>query len=305
MTRRERSGAGRPRVYDCFLFFRELDLLEIRLRELADVVDTFVLVESRYDFAGREKPLHYKANRSRFAAFADRIRHIEVLDEPADADQRWVRQRHQRAAILTGLADSAPDDLVLLSDVDEIPSEATVAALAADPRRHAIHFLNQPLYRFYLDVRDTGGGGWIGTRAVRARHMIDPTRLRKLKPVNYPKAPRAYEHAYWAYRSALEFRSYLTRVRHAEAGWHFSSVGDLDYLLAKDQAIAFDEMSQHSTASIADWDRHRAALSMNIGRAERLSADAALPKAVREDPERYAALLAPQQDEDGDRPDVR
>lgn len=286
--------AGAPRVYDCFLFFRELDLLEIRLAELYDVVDVFVLVESRYDFAGNEKPLHYKANRKRFSAFADKVRHIEVHDEPAEAELRWARQRHQRAAILTGLADAAPDDLVLLSDVDEIPSEATVRRIAGDPRRQAIHFLNQPLHRFYLDIRDSGGRGWIGTRAVRARHMIDPTRLRKLKPLNYPKAPRAYEAAYWAYRSFLEFGACLRRVRHEEAGWHFSSIGDPDYLAAKDAAISFDETSRLSTATVADWERDRSGLAMNIGRAERVTREADLPKAVMADPDRYGRLFFPE-----------
>ncbi|MGX1098251.1 hypothetical protein [Amorphus sp. MBR-141] len=281
------SVAALPRVYDCFLFFRELDLLEIRLAELYDVVDVFVLVESRYDFAGNEKALHYKANRKRFAAFADKIRHIEVLDEPAEAGLRWARQRHQRGQILAGLADAAPDDLVLLSDIDEIPSEATVAAMAADVRPHAVHFLNQPLHRFYLDIRDTGGRGWIGTRAVRARHMIDPTRLRKLKPVNYPKAPRAYEALYWGYRSLAEFRALTTRVLHRNAGWHFSSLGDADYLAAKDAAIIFDERNHGTQMTASDWQRERDRLVMTLGAAEVVASHRSLPKSVRENASKY------------------
>lgn len=294
MTDLGASGGARPRVYDCFLFFRELDLLEIRLAELDPVVDVFVLVEARHDFAGHEKPLHFKANRARFKAYADKIRHIEVFDEPPDAERRWVRQAYQRRAILDGLSDAGPDDLVLLSDVDEIPAADRLAAVVSDPRRHVIHFFNQPLHRYYLDIRDTGGWGWVGTRAVRAQHMIDPTRLRKLKPVNYPKAPRAYEAAYWAYRSHLEFRRYLVRAYHADAGWHFSSLGDADYLAAKDAAISYDETSRHSTATTIHWERDRAELLMNLGNPERIAAGAPLPKAVRDAPERYAHLFAPE-----------
>jgi len=293
------AGGGRPRVYDCFLFFRELDLLEIRLGELDPVVDTFVLVEARRDFAGNEKPLVYKANRSRFAAFAHKIRHVEVLDEPGDAGRRWIRQAHQRRAILDGLHDARPDDLVIVSDVDEIPAAERVAEANADPRPNAVHFFNQPLHRFYLDVRDSGGTRWIGSRAVRARRMIDPTRLRKLKPVNYPRAPRAYEALYWAYRSVAEFGALTTRVLHRDAGWHFSSLGDVDYLMAKDAAISFDEQNQVSNAPRAYWESARAELLMPLGRAERLDIAHDLPRPVREKPERFAHLLSPGMSEDG------
>jgi len=74
-------------IYDCFTFFNELDLLEIRLNVLKDVVDRFVLVEATQTFTGRPKPLYYKENAARFAAFADRIIHVVVDDfSAADSD---------------------------------------------------------------------------------------------------------------------------------------------------------------------------------------------------------------------------
>ncbi|MEW5424487.1 hypothetical protein [Amorphus sp. 3PC139-8] len=294
MGRTRTAADRRPRrIYDCFLFFRELDLLEIRLIELAPIVDVFVIVEARRDFAGNEKPLVFKANRNRFAAFANKIRHIEVMDEPPEAERRWVRQAHQRSAMLKGLVDADPDDLVLVSDVDEIPAADRLAEVATDPRRRTIHFFNQPLHRFYVDVRDSGGTAWIGSRAVRARHMIDPTRLRKLKPVNYPQAPSVYEAAYWVYRSFTEFGTYLTRVRHENAGWHFSSLGSADYLAAKDAAIVFDETSGRSRMTAADWENERRRLVMNFGKAERVPAGASLPRAMTDFPDRFGHLFAP------------
>lgn len=293
-NRERHVGADVPRVYDCFLFFRELDLLEIRLSELDPVVDTFVLVEARRDFAGNEKPLVYKANRNRFAAFAHKIRHVEVLDEPEDADRRWVRQAHQRRAILDGLGDARPDDFIMVSDLDEIPSADSVVRLKAERRRDTVHFFNQPLHRFYLDVRDSEGAAWTGTRAVRRRHMIDPTRLRKLKPRNYPKAPRAYEALYWAYRSWSEFGAFTRRVWHPEAGWHFSSLGDDDYLAAKDVAIVFDETSGHTNMTASDWHRERERLVMTLGKPELVRGDRALPRVVREHPDRYADYFYPE-----------
>ncbi|WP_210162104.1 hypothetical protein [Amorphus coralli] len=285
--------ADEPRIYDCFLFFRELDLLEIRLTELYPVVDTFVIVEARRDFAGNEKPLVFKANRNRFAAFADKIRHVEVLDEPENAEQRWVRQAHQRRAMMTGLEDARPNDFIMVSDLDEIPSAKTVERLKRERRTDTVHFFNQPLHRFYLDIRDSGGAGWTGTRAVRKRAMIDPTRLRKLKPRNYPGAPRAYESLYWAYRSWSEFGSFTRRVWYPEAGWHFSSLGDDDYLAAKDVAIIYDETSGHTRMTADDWHRERERLVMTLGEPEWVEDRRALPRAVREDPERYARYFHP------------
>jgi hypothetical protein len=77
-----------PRIFDCFTFLNEFDLLEIRLHELAPVVDRFVIAESPVTFTGRPKPLHFLDNRARFAAFADKIIHIVVDDQPV-TDSAW------------------------------------------------------------------------------------------------------------------------------------------------------------------------------------------------------------------------
>ena len=75
-------------IYDCFTFFNELDVLEIRLHVLAEVVDRFVLVEARQTFQRGAKPLYYAENLDRFGPFADRIEHIVVDEFPQDAKVR-------------------------------------------------------------------------------------------------------------------------------------------------------------------------------------------------------------------------
>ena len=60
-------------IYDCFCFFNELDLLKIRLEELKNVVDKFVLVESTRTFAGRTKPLYFQEYRHEFDEYADKM----------------------------------------------------------------------------------------------------------------------------------------------------------------------------------------------------------------------------------------
>lgn len=119
------------RVYDAFPFFNELDLLELRLRELAGVVDRFVLVEATRTYRGAGKALHFGAQRERFAAFHDRIIHVVVDDLPV-SDDPWVVENFQRNAILRGLVSAEPTDLIIISDVDEIPNPAVVAAVLAE-----------------------------------------------------------------------------------------------------------------------------------------------------------------------------
>ena len=92
-------------VFDCFPFFNELELLEIRLRELSDVVDKFVLVEATKTHSGLDKPLYYLQHRSRFLDYFDKIIHIVVKDMPMTPaevqasisvqDRKWLDTGYQ------------------------------------------------------------------------------------------------------------------------------------------------------------------------------------------------------------------
>lgn len=112
-------------IYDTFVFFNELEILELRLREMDMVADRFVLVEAPVTFSGNPKPLYYAENRARFSPWKDRIIHVVVNDMP-DGDDAWKREHHQRECIRRGLADVKPDDTVIMSDADEIPCAATL-----------------------------------------------------------------------------------------------------------------------------------------------------------------------------------
>src|SRR3954451_4428807 len=97
-------------IYDCFTFFNELDVLEIRLHVLEEVVDRFVLVEARQTFQRDAKPLYYAENRDRFASFADRIEHVVVEEFPEEATGTWGCEAWQRNAIRLGIADANVGD---------------------------------------------------------------------------------------------------------------------------------------------------------------------------------------------------
>src|SRR5579884_2037055 len=108
-------------IFDAFLFFDELKILKLRLEELGDVVDRFVLVESTRTFSNRSKPLHFLDNQHLFRKYASKIRHVVVEDMPERYESAWDVEAFQRNAILRGIEGAAPDDLIIISDVDEIP----------------------------------------------------------------------------------------------------------------------------------------------------------------------------------------
>lgn len=136
-------------VWDCFMFAGELDLLEYRLRELGEVVDHFVISEAALTHTGRPKPLHYWENRDRFSAWSDRIVHVVAeLDE--HASHPWRREEQQRRSLRDVLRSRvAPDDAVIVGDVDEFVDRNVVAELAKTctvsvtlGMAHAIYFAN-------------------------------------------------------------------------------------------------------------------------------------------------------------------
>ena len=114
------------KIYDCFTFLNEFDLLELRLRELYDYVDYFVLVEGDRTFQNNTKPLFYSEHNQRFDKWKDKIIYVPVTDMPEHTDP-WGRERHQRDAILRGLTAAADSDIIMIGDVDEIPRPAKVA----------------------------------------------------------------------------------------------------------------------------------------------------------------------------------
>eukprot|EP00053_Salpingoeca_punica_P020463 m.211643 g.211643 ORF g.211643 m.211643 type:complete len:350 (-) comp18677_c0_seq1:286-1335(-) len=123
------------KVWDAFPFDSELDILDARLHELVSVVDYFVIVEAAYTFSGVQKPLYYQDNKARFKEFESKIVHI-VLSEfnpPSNVQSRqdlklW-REAEQKNAIMRGLAKADSQDLVIVSDLDEIPRAMVIAQL--------------------------------------------------------------------------------------------------------------------------------------------------------------------------------
>ncbi len=136
-------------IWDSFFFNDELDLLEVRLHELAASVDHIVIVEGDRTYSGRVKPLVFAENRGRFRPWADKITHVVARLDPG-LPGAWDRENQQRAILGSFLSTAvAPDDIVLLGDIDEIPDRDAFGWLQehrGPPVRlrqhHAVYYAN-------------------------------------------------------------------------------------------------------------------------------------------------------------------
>ena len=271
---------GGRRLFDCFQFNDELDLLEVRLAELAGVVYRFVLVEAAFTHAGAPKPLHYAENRERFAAFADRIVHVVVADDPGGF--AWEREAHQREAILRGLGECGPTDMILVSDADEIPRAETVAALRHDAGGPPGLLAPQlELFLYFLDLASPEP--WVSMAAAPWELMrrLGPNRARYLAKQGIGRPL-------------------------AGAGWHFTWMGGLERYLAKQAAYAHREMEEafagDAAANRARLERFYATGTFAAGAAPgmwtslaRTTVDGRYPAAIRDRLDRFRSMgwLAP------------
>lgn len=147
------------RVFDGIIFSNELDILEIRWRELSPYVTKFVILESNTTFTGIPKPLFFSSNRGRFSFAEDKIVHGVFPGRVArrgSHEDPFVQESAQRRAMdgLLYYAGIANDDILIMSDVDEIPSPHTVKLLQwCDGAPPVLHLeLKNYLYSFEFPV---------------------------------------------------------------------------------------------------------------------------------------------------------
>ncbi len=236
-------------IYDCFTFFNELDILEIRLNVLKDVVDKFILVEATKTFQGKDKPLFYSENQRRFERFSNKIIHI-VSNIPTwikpDADQHlYAIEAYQRDAIMHGLKDCSQDDIVLLSDIDEIPNPEKILAYCETP---GIKVFQQKLMYYFLNMQCWSEPTWQGTRMGTYADLLNPAY----------DLPSHSNHLFVGFKkgSPAYFR-YCKGLRIKDGGWHFSYCGGAEAIIKKMKAISdtqaacfIDIVANADTASV-------------------------------------------------------
>lgn len=151
------------KIIDCFIFYNELDLLTYRLNLLNNIVDYFIIVESTHTFIGKEKKLFFNENKHLFENFHNKIIHIIVDDLPykypnvnISNNDVWNNEFFQRNSISRGInyiKDLSQSDLIIISDVDEIPDPYTLDKIKRGDIMVDINILEMDFYYYNLNTR--------------------------------------------------------------------------------------------------------------------------------------------------------
>ena len=214
-------------IYDCFSYLDEDLLLNLRLNILDKYVDYFVIVEGNRTWQNNPKELKFDINK--YEKFKNRIIYIKVTDLP-DGRDPYLRENHQRNSILKGLINSNDQDIIIISDLDEIPNPEVFKNFKKE-MRFAVFKQKHFYYKFNLQSKNNPH--WLGSRICLKEYLVSPQWLRDLK---FKKRP------FWRLD---KFR--LNNIIE-NGGWHFCNLKKPESLLYKyknlcetDDPIHFNE----------------------------------------------------------------
>jgi Glycosyltransferase family 17 len=209
------------KTYDCFTFFNELDVLEMRLQEGWDTVDQFVIAEANMSHSGKPKEYILLDNWERFKPYADKIKRVQVDDFP-DTPDSWVREKYQRWSLGKGLTELQPEDLVIVSDLDEIPRAEMIDMIKEDENNYDRYILTIPMFQYkinYMKIFDIAKQPNI--MVVRGRAFSNAQQEREY---TFPWVQKPED---------------LVFVDHG--GWHFTYFGDDSAAITKIKNFAHTE----------------------------------------------------------------
>ena len=214
------------KIYDCFMYFDEDIVVDVRLNTLNQFVDYFVIVESRFTHKGESRQLNF--NHKKFEKFKDKI--IYIVDEEIysqtekikiddSEDEKYkkaifnaaYRENGQRNLISKGLEGANKEDFIMISDVDEIPK---LSGLNFNTLKEKIILFKQDMfyYKFNLKLPNLI---WTGTKACRKKNLINPQWLRNIKDRKYP---------FFRIDTFFSNTKYTSIKIINDGGWHFSNI---------------------------------------------------------------------------------
>ena len=219
-------------IFDCFQYFNEDHIADLRFNILDEYVDFFVIVESNINHQGKPKKLHFNTNIYR--KFKNKIIYIVVDDTPKDFIKPHVGgeslvEQHQRNSILKGLNKCHDNDLVILSDVDEIPDLKKLNLF--DKNKYAV--FSQKMFMYKLNLLNIDENNWHGSKICLKKNMNSPQWLRNLKFKKYP---------FWR----IDKPKNLQIIK--DGGWHFAYLQSPENISKKIKSFAHGEFNRDNMA---------------------------------------------------------
>ena len=218
------------KIFDCFMFYDEELLLDIRMNILDKYVDFFVIVESEFFHNGKKRSLKFNINN--YPKFKNKIIYIIKKKEPdgiwkinnndsedikshKSIENSHIRENDQRNHIIKGLDMASDNDLILISDVDEIPNFESIDL--SKVKNQIIMFVQEIFY--YKFDRYLPGFKWFGTKGCKKKYLISPQWLRNIKNKKF---------SFWRIDTFFSKTKYINKIFIKNGGWHFSNIKDVD-----------------------------------------------------------------------------
>ena len=214
------------KIFDCFIYSDEEMLLDVRLNTLSQHIDKFIIVEANYKHNGDKKSKNFDIEK--FRKFKDKIHYIyldkipnnlNIINKNDDQDTINIKQirnsiileHHQRNMILEGLFSASDDDLIIISDVDEIP---ILDQVDFEKQKNKLIYFKQKMfyYKFNLLYENFD---WIGSKACRKKIFSSPQWLRDTKNKQYP---------FWRFDTYFNKHKYNNVHLVESGGWHFTQI---------------------------------------------------------------------------------
>jgi beta-1,4-mannosyl-glycoprotein beta-1,4-N-acetylglucosaminyltransferase len=211
-------------IYDCFMYFDEDLLLDLRLNMLNKYIKKFVIAEATYTHNGTKKKLNFDINN--FKKFKDKIDYLVVDSRPnnllnfvsGEPEHKkgeklilngMARDYFQRENLIRGLSDAKDDDIILISDLDEIPNLSNLNLTNISDK---IIIFEQKMFYYKLNLLYENYF-WYGTKACRKKNLISPQWLRNVKAKKYDK---------WRLDLLFSKKKYSDIFFVKDGGWHFT-----------------------------------------------------------------------------------
>ena len=213
------------KIYDCFTFNDENHILNIRLNELDKFVDFFIIIEFGENHQGKKKG--QKIDLELLEKFKEKIRYFYIEKFNSNFNS-WEKENFQRNQITKGLIDSKNEDIIMISDVDEIPNLEKIDFSKINKYVYAFSQIHS-MYKLNL-IRDDD---WIGTKLCKKKVLISPQWLRALKvnkKYNIFRLDKYFSKTYYSKFKIIR-----------NGGWHFGWLRNSDEIIQKINSYAHTE----------------------------------------------------------------
>ena len=223
------------KIYDCFMFYDEDVILDLRLNILNEYIDYFVIVESKFFHNGKERKLRF--NIENYSKFRDKIIYIIQDNQPngiqeilksddegtisaKEINNALLRENSQRDLISQGLKMANDNDLILISDVDEIPN---LEKIKLKETKNEILMFVQDIFYYKLN-RYLPNFQWFGTKGCLKKNLKSPQWLRNIKNNKY---------SFLRVDTFFSDKKYINKKFINHGGWHFSNLKNAEDLELK------------------------------------------------------------------------